>query len=470
MNSNHSPLNPEPDSWSNHSPGDLSIELKKITRTELAPPLAAAEKAARLWSRTPLPERLACLTKAQQGLQAAKTSLAHGISVETGKPLKEALGEVDAVIAKITLTCEDAQRYLKIETPCDTPHPSQIRRLARGPAAVIAPFNFPLHLGHGAAVAYLAAGNPVLFKPSPLAAVVAEQYGHIMQPCFPEGVFNLVQGGGTTGRNLCLDPHIRSICFTGSIQVGRSLAQELATDFSKDLALELGGKNASLVFADADLDLAAIAIAQAACLTAGQRCNATSRIIVHHDVQEAFTEKLLTALSFYQPGDPLLLETTLGPLISEAAQNRYAGLITDTSGTWLKQGKVEPLIAGKKGYYVQPALVLNPTSASLSQEECFAPILNLFITRDLNHMLELHNQTPYGLTTSLFTRSAQIFQNMADELMVGNIYANLPTTFSPSTLPFGGLRDSGNGRPGGRGFIRFTTVEQALQLGKDTLT
>ena len=220
--------------------------------------------------------------------RGAKDELARGIALETGKPLTEALGEVGAVIAKIDLTIGDAERHLAERTESSGPHPAFVRQSARGPAVVIGPFNFPLHLGHGANVAHLLAGNPVIYKPSPLAANVAARYGELMAQAFPPGVFQVVQGGGAEGEALCIDPRVRAVCFTGSVPVGRALAEKLAGDFSKDLALELGGSNALIVCADADLDKAATAAAEGACLTAGQRCNATSRVIVERPVVAEF--------------------------------------------------------------------------------------------------------------------------------------------------------------------------------------
>jgi acyl-CoA reductase-like NAD-dependent aldehyde dehydrogenase len=399
---------------------------------------------------------------AQQELTAAKDRLARGIAIETGKPLTEALGEVGAVIAKIDLTIEDAKRCLAEENRLGGPHAAIVRRRARGPAAVIAPFNFPLHLGHGASVAHLLAGNPVIFKPSPLCANVAADYGAIMAAAFPAGVFNVLQGGATGSEALCMDARVRSVCFTGSAAVGRALAKALAEDFSKDVALELGGVNAMIVCADADIAKAASAAAEGACLTAGQRCNATARVIVERSVAQEFEEHFVEALAVFQPGDPLSPTTKLGPLISAAAVARFEKRCAEISGEWLLPGKVEPEIAGKRGYYVRPAAVRREDDGR-DDSECFVPIVSLFVADDLDHALRLHNATPFGLTASVFTRSEAKFRALGEDLDVGNLYANLPTTFSPSTLPFGGLRNSGNGRPGGRGFIRFTTDEQAVQ-------
>jgi acyl-CoA reductase-like NAD-dependent aldehyde dehydrogenase len=283
-----------------------------------------------------------------------------------------------------------------------------------------------------------------------------------MSRAFPPGVFQTVQGGGAEGEALCLDPRVRSVCFTGSVPVGRALARALAEDFSKDLALELGGSNALIVCADADLEKAAAAAAEGACLTAGQRCNATSRVIVEKPVAADFQKLFLAAISAFQPGDPLLASTKLGPLISASAVGRYKDVLAAMPGEWLLPGGVEPLVAGKRGHYVRPAVVLRHDD-TLTSAECFVPIVSLHVAADLDHALRLQSATPFGLTASIFTRSEALFRHLGERIEVGNLYANLPTTFSPSTLPFGGLRDSGNRHPGGRHFIRFTTDEQAVQ-------
>jgi len=452
----------EAQSWRNVSPGDLSIELPEVQPTEVEPVLRAAANAMWTWARAPMEERFVLLRAAQKSVEAKKEELAIGISIETGKPITEARGEVGAVIAKFDLTIEDATAELVQREIVNGPHPAFVRRLARGPAAVVGPFNFPLHLGNGALLAHLAAGNPVIFKPSPLAAVVAQSYADLMTPCFPPGVFQLVQGGAAEGSAICLDPRVRAICFTGSVNVGKALARNLADDFSKELALELGGRNATIVCEDADLELAARAVADAMSLTCGQRCNSTSRILVAESIRDRFIERLIVAMERFQPGDPLKDQTTLGPLISASAMGRFEEMSRSTSD-WLLTAQVRGEADGKKGYYVRPGIRLGAASADV---ESFVPIADLALFRDLDEAITLNNASPFGLAVSVFTRSEAQFWRIAEEVRAGNIYANLPTTFSPSTLPFGGVGLSGNGRPGGRGFIRFCSVEQAIQLGK----
>ena len=280
-----------------------------------------------------------------------------------------------------------------------------------------------------------------------------------MAGALPPGVFALVQGGPEEAVALARDPRTRAVCFTGSVAAGRALALELAADFSKELALELGGRNAAIICADADLPLAAEAVADGLCLTCGQRCNSTSRALVDERVAGDFEKRLLASLQRYQPGDPMRLETQLGPLISRAAVERYAAL-TREKAVWLQPGAILEMADGKRGHYVQPAVRRGFADAGT---EPFAPVLELESFTSLDDAVARANATPFGMTASVFTRDESLFAKLSDELHAGNIYANLPTTFSPGTLPFGGFGLSGNGRPGGRGFIRFTTQEQALQ-------
>ena len=458
-------------SWTNHSPGDLRIALPTVCATEPSPSIEAATRAALGWARTPLSERATLLRAIRDELQTIAPELATTISLEMGKPLSEAHGELTAVITKFDLTLSDADRHLAREAVTDGPHPAERRHLARGPAVIIGPFNFPLHLANGAILAHLAAGNPVLFKPSPVTPSVATRYAEVFVRHLPPGVFGLVQGGAAEGQTLCTDPRVRAICFTGSVVAGRAISRAIADDFSKNLALELGGKNALIVCPDAHLPTATQAAADGLCLTAGQRCNATTRIILHREIASAFIEQFLPLLAAWIPADPLLATTKLGPLATAAAHARYAAALQRDELPWLLRGTALATrpTDGAPGHYVTPSVLLwENIAAGLTSpfihEELFAPLVEIFIVSDDDEILALHNTTPYGLTASIFTRSRAHFEFLAAGITVGNLYANLPTTFSPSALPFGGLGLSGNGKPGGRHFIRFTTDEQAVQI------
>lgn len=453
----------DPVKWKNLSPGDLSDELPEVATGDGTATVARAKSAYTDWRALSLDERKVALRVCRDRLGAKQEDLARLIAREMGKPLREARLELGAVLAKFDLSFADADRFVAEQPVEDGPHPAAVRRRPRGVAAVIAPFNFPIHLGHGAAVGYLLAGNTVVFKPSPLTANVGAAYAAEMQAALPSGVFEVLQGWGETGRNLCLDPAVRSVCFTGSVPVGTALARDLAGDYSKSLALELGGKNCLIVCEDADLDHAATAAADGLCLTAGQRCNATSRILVQRDVAQAFGEKLVRSLERYVPDNPLDEGTLLGPLATAAAVERFRDFLDRTDGRWLQRGEVCADVEGRRGHYVRPAVLEVGEGAEPSEQETFSPFATLEVFTDARDAARRQGRTPYGLTASVFTASAETFRSLGDQLEVGNLYHNLPTTFSPSTLPFGGLGASGNGKPGGRGFVRFAGEEQALQ-------
>jgi len=221
-----------PSHWQNASPGDLDHLLPEVWANDVEAAVAVAREAAPRWAATPLAARIEALRACQTAIHQHSEPLARRIAEETGKPLTEARGELGAVVAKFDLTIADAEQFIADRPVTDGPHPALVRTKPRGPAAVIAPFNFPIHLGHGAAVAYLLAGNPVLYKPSPHAAVTGAEYGALMAAHLPPGVLQIVQGWGETGHALCVHPDVRAVCFTGSIPVGTALARELAADYS----------------------------------------------------------------------------------------------------------------------------------------------------------------------------------------------------------------------------------------------
>jgi acyl-CoA reductase-like NAD-dependent aldehyde dehydrogenase len=452
----------DPRNWRNRNPGDLSDQLPEVSSGDVGASVARAASAYPGWRALNLEARKTALKACRDRLAARQEDLAVLIAREMGKPLREARLELGAVLAKFDLSFADADRFVAEQMVDDGPHPAAVRRRPRGVAAVIAPFNFPIHLGHGAALGYLLAGNTVVFKPSPIAANVGAAYAAEMQAALPDGVFELLQGWGGAGRDLCRHQDVRSVCFTGSVPVGTALARDLAADYSKSLALELGGKNSLIVCADADLDHAATAAADGLCLTAGQRCNATSRFLVQQKVAETFKKRLRASLERYQPGFPLDEGTLLGPLAGAAAVARFQGLIARTDGLWVQPGEVCDEVEGRRGYYVRPA-VLEVEEAAASEPETFCPFATMEVFSDEDDAVRRQAGTPFGLTASIFTASLETFRRMGDRLEVGNLYANLPTTFSPSTLPFGGLGISGNGKPGGRGFVRFAGEEQAVQ-------
>ena len=205
------------------------------------------------------------------------------------------------------------------------------------------------------------------------------------------------------------------------------------------------------------------------CLTAGQRCNATSRVLLHRDIADRFLDLFKNSLQRYRPADPLDETTLLGPLIHFSAHERYEQLISGSEGEWIVPGGIlECNDKEQHGFYVLPAVVMVTDSAMLDASplakcETFAPILVVEIYDHEEDAIARHEAWAFGLTASVFTDCEATFSRIGSRLSVGNLYRNLPTTFSPSTLPFGGWGNSGNGRPGGRGFLRYAVQEQAVQ-------
>ena len=257
----------------------------------------------------------------------------------------------------------------------------------------------------------------------------------------------------------------------------RSLLAEItALDPTKDVALELGGKNASIVLADADLVRAARMVAESACLTSGQRCNATSRVLVDTKVLSIFSKELAAAVAPFRPGWPAEEKTKLGPLVNAGSVERYRSALQAPAGvTFLEAGKVHEQVGGRKGHYVDPCVRLWPSSTAFvadpgSRVEFFAPVMDVVPVESAEAAIAAHNAVPFGLSASVFTTSRKSFEHFSNHLHAANIYANLPTTMSPSALPFGGWGDSGNRHPGGRGLIRFAADEQVLQEAPDSLS
>ncbi len=468
-------MHSEPQFWRNRSPGNLDLLLDEVYRSPVGPNVEGAVHAAKDWARMPLAERAALLCRARQTLELEREDLALGITVETGKPLEEARSEVTALLVSFQEIGADAECLLTSESVANGAHTGWIRRRPRGVAAVITPYTDPLALGHSAILTHLLTGNTVILKPSPLAAGIAATYFKRVASVLPSGVLSLVQGAAQTSLELCTHPQVRSVCFSGSAGAGRHLSQLLAGDLGKELTLHLGGKNTALICADADIPRAAKAVAEGICLTAGQRCSATSRVLVDERIVTPFLEQLRKSLSSFQPSDPTDEVCRLGPLIGPRAIERYNRAISPAEGgDWILPGSALESVGGLRGHFVQPALFhyrrrTQNEAPPLLHEEVMAPVAVVQSFSTLDEAIVSTNATAFGLTCSIFTRSEAQFWRLADEVQTGNIYANMATTSAPGSLPHCAWGDSGNRRPSGRGFFRFTSAEQSVQIARQSL-
>jgi succinylglutamic semialdehyde dehydrogenase len=438
------------------SPADLEqtvgTHLCALEHVELA--VEAARTAQPAWRRAGESARRAVLERYKERLRAHRDDIAHTLALEVGKPLWEARTEADALVAKVDLALGEGARFTADQRIADLP--GEIRHRPLGVLAVIGPFNFPAHLPNGQIVPALLLGNAVVHKPSektPNTAVWLARCFH--EAGLPPGVFNLVQGEAACGQRLCTHPDIDGILFTGSVAVGRRIVQDNAQRPERLIALELGGKNATLALDDCDVERCARAVVFAAFATAGQRCSSTSRLIATRTVAEPLLARIVELARRLRVGYPLAPDVFMGPLISEGA--RATVLRAQVAA---RDAGMEPLlrsaalaIDGHRGHYLSPGVSRAPISSlevdGYTDAELFGPELAAYVVPDLDAALELANRSRFGLVAAVFTASSDAFHRAAEELKVGAVAWNRPTAGASSRLPFGGVKDSGNHRPAG---------------------
>lgn len=439
-----------PERIEHRSPADLDDLIGHYfvdpSRAQLA--VEHAQRALHSWRRTTFEHRARRLEAYRDALVKRREAIAVAISRAIGKPLWESRTEADALVAKVGISLAAAQPSERREVEPG----AFVRYRPIGVCAVLGPFNFPAHLANGHIVPLLAAGNTVIFKPSER----APQVGEIMAECFADagferGVVNVVQGGPATAKALVNDRRVDGVMFTGSTEVGRSILRASSEFAGRMLALEMGGNNPALVFEDADIDYACREIAFAAFVTAGQRCTAARRIIVHKSVADAVIERVAFAASESVVGVPDGPDTFIGPVISERARAEAIALAQG----FVRRNECDPVVSlehaaveGARGYYLRPGLYVarGAVASELGGCEWFAPLAFVEVCADRDAMVERANDTRFGLAASVFTKDPSLFRSVSDALDAGVINWNRGTVGSSSKLPFGGLKDSGNHR------------------------
>lgn len=412
---------------------------------------AEARAAFPTWRKRGVTERAELLRKYQAALKARLEELTSAISREIGKPLWEAKTEAQAMVSKVDVTLTEGAAFTKDHRLDDLP--GEIRHRPHGVVAVIGPFNFPGHLPNGQLVPALLAGNTVVFKPSdkgPLTASVMAQC--FADAGFPRGVFSVVQGGVEVAEHVARHAEVDAILFTGSLPVGQKLIAANAHRPGVLIALELGGKNASLVFDDADLERTVREVAFSGFATAGQRCTATSRVYVTKGIADAFCARLVKAANAVKVGHPND-DVFMGPVISERARQNLLNArklaVSNGYDALVPGGSFE---ARTRGFYVTPSVHRIPGRGHVpgySDTELFAPDLGVHVVDSPEEAIALANETEFGLSAAVFTQSADAFERAADELRVGVLHWNKSSAGASGRLPFSGIKGSGNHRPAG---------------------
>ena len=437
------------------------------TRADAQLAVTAAADALPAWSATPLRQRLAFLERFVTALGRHADELAELVTEEVGAPTMVARqAQVGLAIAVAASYLEIGARYA-FQTQVGN---SRVLRVPVGVAACITPWNVPLLMAAQKIVPALVAGCTVVHKPSELTPLSALRLAEIAAECdLPPGVLNVVVGtGDEVGDELAANPMVDLVSLTGSTRAGRSVARRGAETF-KHVHLELGGKNASVVLDDADLEAAVRATVEQVCFNTGQTCLQWSRLLVPERLHDRAVEIAADAAAGYRVGPPREPGTQLGPLISAAARNRVRGYIAGgiAEGAELAFGGPDAPAGLDVGYYVSPTVFgrVDPRMR-IAREEIFGPVLSVIPTRDEDHAVRIANDTPYGLHGAVWSGDDEHAVRIARRIRTGQVDIN-GGPFNP-LAPFGGLKGSGIGRECGVAGLEAFLDTQSLQMPVDS--
>jgi aldehyde dehydrogenase (NAD+) len=453
------------------NPSDASDIVARVpsgSAADVSLAVAAAEGALPGWRRLTGSARAEHLYHWAEAIAARREELAQAIVREVGKPIGEARGEVQRCVVILRYYAGEAVRSVGEVIPAQGEGVLQFTlREPLGVVALITPWNFPLAIPLWKAAPALAFGNTVVLKPAEQASRVAVLLAETAAAAkLPAGVFNLLLGAGSVvGDALLRAEAVRGVSFTGSGIVGARVAA-VGAERNIRYQTEMGGKNVVIVAADADLGLAARLTAAGAMRYAGQKCTATSRVVVAREVESSFLELLraeVAALPLGPVSDPA---SAVGPLITAAARERVVAALAGAAGERLCGGVVpsDPVYA--PGFFLEPAIFrgVAPDSA-LAQDELFGPVLAVLTASDLDEAIELANRTHYGLSASLFTRDLRAAHEYIGRIEVGLVRVNGDTTGVDPHAPFGGLKDSSSGsREQGPAAREFYTEIKTVQV------
>jgi aldehyde dehydrogenase (NAD+) len=452
----------------NRNPSDLSDLVgtyAQASSAQLDKAFEAAEAAQKIWAKTGLEARQTALMNIGNELMARSAELGELLSREEGKPLAEGKGEVYR--AGQFFTYYAAETLRQIGDTADSVRPNieiDVRREPVGVVAIISPWNFPTATAVWKIAPALAFGNAVIWKPANLVPASAVALADIIaRQELPKGLFNLVMGpGGSIGQALVESTAINAISFTGSVDVGKQIATSAIGNLTK-VQMEMGSKNALAVMEDGDLDLAVTCALGGAFGGTGQKCTASSRLIVHEKIHDEFVEKLSAATAAMIVDHALKDGTQLGPVVSETQLNEnmaYVDLAKSEGGEILCGG--ERVTRETEGYYMTPALVANTSNDwRINREEMFAPIACVIKADSYEQALNLVNDTNFGLTSGIITKSLARATHFRRNARTGCVMINLATAGTDYHVPFGGRGDSSYGprEQGGYAEEFYTTVK-----------
>ena len=445
--------------FDNVNPADRRDVIGRFPRSSAADvdrAVAAAQRGFERWRRTPAPLRGDVLRRVGDLLAARKEELADLMTREMGKPLAETRGDVQEGIDTAYYAAVEGRRLFGHTVPSELRNKwAMSYRRPIGVCGIVTPFNFPMAIPTWKMFPALVCGNACVFKPAedvPHTGTVLVEI--LLEAGLPPDVIQLVHGlGEEVGAAIVRHPDVPVVSFTGSTETGSAVG-ETCGRMHKRLSLEMGGKNAQIVLDDADLDLALDGVLWGAFGTTGQRCTATSRLIVQDGVHDALVERLVARVRALRLGDGRHAGTDVGPLIHEEAVRkveRYVEVGQAEGATLAVGGRRATEGALAHGHFFEPTIFTGVRAGSrLEQEEIFGPVLSVVRVASADEAFAVNNGVRYGLSSSLYTRNVDLAFRAMTELDNGITYVNAPTIGAEAHLPFGGVKQTGNGhREGG---------------------
>ena len=434
---------------------DIIGQFPESDNKDLDVAVRFSRKAYEKWKRTPAPKRGDILRAAGDIFARRKDELAEIMTREMGKPVFETKGDIQEAIDTCYYAATETRRLFGHTVPSEMENKINLSfRVPIGVCGIITAWNFPIAVPSWKIIPALAAGNSVVFKPSEDSPHSANIFAEILEEAgLPAGVFNVIHGKGEIGEQLVNHPDVNLIGFTGSSETGKKVG-ETCGRLNKKVSLEMGGKNAMIVMDDADLDLAIDGALWGAYGTTGQRCTATSRVILHADIYHKFVRLLKERSSELILGSGLDPKTTVGPVINKKAVDKITHYfkVAEQEGLNLEFGG-ERSIGNNltNGNFIEPTLYTDvPQTSKLFQEEIFGPVLVITKVNNLEEAIEAANNSAYGLSSSIYTKDVRNSWVAIRELEAGITYVNAPTIGAEAHMPFGGVKDTGNGhREGG---------------------
>lgn len=444
----------------NPTDGSVLGSVKISTKADIEIAVALAKKAFLDWRAVTLVKRAQVLIKLAGLLKKNRQSLAELIAKEMGKPIIQALDEVDTTVSDILYNSKAGQKLLADEILAKNKNLTSILRYDPvGVVACIKPWNYPINTPMLAMAAAIMAGNAVIFKPSEYTSLTGKKLAELIwQSGVPKDVFQVLYGGSRIGAML-LDQPIDMVSFTGSSAVGKEIAGKCAARFIK-FSLEMGGSTPAIVCKDADLELAANAIVWSRFNNAGQVCNAVKRVFVERGVAAKLTKLIVAKVTKLKVGNPVDKATDMGPLVSEKQLHAFETQVTKSvvqSGRIILGGRRMREGEFLKGYFHQPTVIIHVhTKMAVMQEEVFGPLLPICEVESLGQAIRYANLNEYGLTAVGFTSSRASAERIVNEVVAGGTYINEEVAFYPGS-PWTGLKNSGFGTIGGKhGLYEFT--------------